>query len=312
MKTNIGHLDAAAGVDRPDQDRARAPPRDASAQPPLRGAEPEARPREHARSSSTPRCTPWPAARDEPRRAGVSSLGVGRHECPCRPRGGAARRARRRRAREQLLVLSARSAAALDRAAERLAAHLEADTPRRRSPTSPTRSRRPPSRSPIGARRRREPRRGGRAPRARRAGERVAGAGRTAASAAVAFLFPGQGAQYAGTWGAASTRASRSSGRRSTSAARCCAAAPRLDLRDAPLSEPTTTRRARGASSTQTALTQPALFVIELRHGEALDELGRRARRDDRPQPRRLRRGLPRRRLLARRRAGARCAPRGG
>ncbi|MCY1015582.1 type I polyketide synthase [Pyxidicoccus sp. MSG2] len=69
---------------------------------------------------------PWPAHPKHPRRAGVSSFGVGGtnahivlQEAPALPPSGPARKA-------QMLVLSARSATALDAATQRLTKHLKA------------------------------------------------------------------------------------------------------------------------------------------------------------------------------------------
>ena len=69
---------------------------------------------------------PWPANPKHPRRAGVSSFGVGGtnahvvlQEAPALPASGPSRKV-------QALVLSARSATALDAATQRLAKHLRA------------------------------------------------------------------------------------------------------------------------------------------------------------------------------------------
>ena len=64
-------------------------------------------------------------------------------------------------------------------------------------------------------------------------------------------------------------------------------------------------RRHAPTSISETRLTQPPLFVDRVRARDALDVVGRAARRDARPQHRRVRRGVPRRRVLARGRARA-------
>ncbi len=126
VKANIGHLDTAAGVASLVKaalalEHAEIPPTPSFERPnPTIDFEP------------TPfrvadRRTPWPAPSGHPRRAAVNSLGVGGtnahvvlQEPPARAEGGAARRP------FQLLALSAKSAASLDAASARLAAHLRA------------------------------------------------------------------------------------------------------------------------------------------------------------------------------------------
>jgi phthiocerol/phenolphthiocerol synthesis type-I polyketide synthase E len=124
VKTNIGHLDAAAGVAGLIKtvlalEHGQIPPSlgfeapnpaiDFAASPFFVNAE----------------LRDWPAEEGEPRRAAVSSFGIGGtnahvvlEEAPPREASGEARE-------HQLLVLSARTETALGAAAERLAAHLE-------------------------------------------------------------------------------------------------------------------------------------------------------------------------------------------
>ncbi|MET0579339.1 MAG: SDR family NAD(P)-dependent oxidoreductase, partial [Ilumatobacteraceae bacterium] len=122
-KPNIGHLDTAAGVASLIKvvqslgHRTLPPLANHSAPSPLLDIE-------HTPFVLSGEAAPWPG--DRPRRAGVSSLGVGGtnahvivQEPPSRPSTPAA-------AREQVLALSGRSADVLDDAARRLADHLEA------------------------------------------------------------------------------------------------------------------------------------------------------------------------------------------
>ncbi|HEY8431972.1 MAG TPA: type I polyketide synthase, partial [Sandaracinaceae bacterium] len=126
VKSNIGHLDTAAGV--ASLIKAALALRHAEI-PPTPGFE---RPNPTIDFESSPfrvadRLMEWPAPAGHPRRAAVNSLGVGGtnahvilEEPPARRSGSAASRP------HQLVVLSARSAASLDGASARLAAHLSA------------------------------------------------------------------------------------------------------------------------------------------------------------------------------------------
>ena len=260
LKTNIGHLDAAAGVAGlikaalalrtgviPPSLHFRSPN-------PKLGLDGEPVLREHG---------PAPlAAGATPRRAGVSSLGVGGtnahvvlEEAPVPAR-------RPRPAPEQLLVLSARSLAGArcgHRPARRAPRRPPGGRPRRRRlhAAGGTPALRPP------------PRRRGREPRGRHrpALDARPQGGRDGAAAsrrrrASSFLFPGQGAQHV-DMGRASTTPSPASARRWTSAPRFCG--PSWAWTCAPCSSRRPGRSARAAAAQlgETRLTQPALFVVE-------------------------------------------------
>ena len=136
LKTQIGHLDAAAGV--AGLIRATLAVHHGILPPTLHFQSPNPR-LELERSPFVVHdsARPWPAGRT-PRRAGVSSFGVGGtnahvvlEQCPARPAGGAGGvpgdpAALAADGAAQLLVLSARDASALDRATEGLRRHLEA------------------------------------------------------------------------------------------------------------------------------------------------------------------------------------------
>ncbi|MES1243977.1 MAG: SDR family NAD(P)-dependent oxidoreductase [Acidobacteriota bacterium] len=124
VKTNIGHLDAAAGVAGLIKtvlalEHRQIPP-SLHCEVPNPKIDFEGSPFFVNRGLRD-----WPAEDGEPRLAGVSSFGIGGtnahavvEEAPTREPSGPSRR-------HQLLVLSARTPAALDAAAERLAGHLE-------------------------------------------------------------------------------------------------------------------------------------------------------------------------------------------
>jgi acyl transferase domain-containing protein/thioesterase domain-containing protein len=127
VKTNIGHLDTAAGV--VSLIKAVLAIKNAEI-PPSLGYE---APNPAIDFASSPflvadKLTPWPRTTG-PRRAGVNSLGVGGtnahaivEEAPVRAQPAVAAAAG-----PQLLVLSARNRKALDQAGQRLAAHIEAN-----------------------------------------------------------------------------------------------------------------------------------------------------------------------------------------
>ena len=124
VKTNIGHLDAAAGV--AGLIKAVLALEHRQIPPSLHCETPNPKIDFAASPFFVNReLRDWPAKDGEPRLAGVSSFGIGGtnahvvlEEAPERGPSGPARK-------HQLLVLSAHTATALDAAAERLAAHLE-------------------------------------------------------------------------------------------------------------------------------------------------------------------------------------------
>jgi amino acid adenylation domain-containing protein len=124
VKSNIGHLDAAAGI--AGLIKTVLSLKHAELPPSLHfeRANPQIRFEDGPLAVNTRR-EPWIAAPGAPRRAGINSFGIGGtnahvivEEAPPQQPSGAARDL-------ALLVLSARTARALDSAAERLAGHLE-------------------------------------------------------------------------------------------------------------------------------------------------------------------------------------------
>ncbi|HKV08487.1 MAG TPA: beta-ketoacyl synthase N-terminal-like domain-containing protein, partial [Thermoanaerobaculia bacterium] len=246
VKTNIGHLDSAAGVAGFLKAVLALEHREI---PPTLHFE---HPNPKLELGESPffiaaRRTPW-ETRGVPRRAGVSSMGIGGtnahvvlEEAP--PRGPAAR------GREwQILPLSARSEAALDEVRARLAGHLR---------ESPDEDLADAAWTLQAGRRRFEHRAvalGRNAEEAVRAleTELLTGSGE---AGSVAFLFSGQGSQYPGM--AAELYRSEKTFRDEVDRA-CEILAPRLglDLR-------TLLFEAEGERLAETEITQPALFVIE-------------------------------------------------
>ena len=114
------------------------------------------------------------------------------------------------------------------------------------------------------------------------------------------FLFPGQGSQHPDMARELVDR-NPCSVTRST---RCCAWRRRASGLRPARADPARRRRRAGADAalTETRHAQPALFAVEYALAE-LGNPGATGRRDDRPQHRRIRRRLPRRRVLAGRRA---------
>ena len=266
VKTNIGHLDAAAGRGGPDQDRARA-----------------AAPRRSRRACTSRRPTRSSTSRDEPvlrrtrgcavagrtrpaagRRQLASGVGgtnahVVLEEAPAgaAPRPPPARSSsscsRRGRGRRSTAADGATWPTHLEAHPELdladVAFTLQAGPPRLRAPARRVVA--ATARRPSGALR---------APAARRARSATAGSVRRAAS--VAFLFPGPGLAVRWRWAGASTRrepvfrAERRRCAESSAASSASTCARVLYPRPA-------TPRPRRERSRQTALTQPALFVVE-------------------------------------------------
>ena len=258
VKSNLGHLDAAAGVT--GLIKTVLAVEHGVLPPSLHYRRPNPELGEHPCEVVAERRT-WgaPATAASPRRAGVSSFGIGGtnahvvlEEAPQAQVSGPSRAL-------QLLLLSARSEAALDHAAQRLAGHLE---------SRPDGDAAPPLADvaftlQVGRARHRHRRAlvvadvGEAVERLRKDGAAQA-AGRVADSApAVAFLFPGQGAQRAGM----TRRLYRQEEvyRRHFDA---CAdlAAPHLgcDLRELVLGPGADDERLR-----ETRWAQPALFAVE-------------------------------------------------
>ncbi|HEY7511838.1 MAG TPA: amino acid adenylation domain-containing protein, partial [Vicinamibacteria bacterium] len=256
VKTNVGHLDAAAGV--AGLIKTVLALKHGQIPPSLHFEEPN--PKIDFAASPfrvNARLADWPRG-GAPRRAGVSSFGLGGtnahvvlEEAPPVAAGAEGS------AGPQLLVLSARTPTALEAAARNLAAHLEAHPGADLADVAYTLQ--------VGRRgfrhRRavvaRDAASGRRALEAAPAGSSEA----VAASRPVAFLFPGQGAQHVNM---ARGLYARAPGFRDAldHAAGRLAPALGLDLREvlfpAPGAEEEAARRLE-----QTALAQPALFAVE-------------------------------------------------
>ena len=251
VKTNIGHLDAAAGVSgliktalalenrlipptlhftrpNPELELHRTPFRVAAEQ------------------------TAWTSgtAPGVPRRAGVSSFGIGGtnahavlEEAPAAPPAAASRPA-------QLIMLSAKSAAAADAAARRLAAHFRSSPDVNLADAAFTLQ---AGRALFAHRRSVVCGSTAQAADLLESGERVASHAFTGEPARIAFMFPGQGAQYAGM--ARRLYAAEPVFRREIDA---CAAALGAEIDLLALLENTEEQ-----SLTPTGLAQPALFAVE-------------------------------------------------
>jgi acyl transferase domain-containing protein/acyl carrier protein len=256
VKTNFGHLDRAAGIAALVKTALMMKHREI---PPLVHYE---RPNPKIDFASSPfypntRLVDWKVD-GGPRRAGVSALGVGGtnahvilEEAPEAPPSGETRPF-------QLLVLSAKTESALDTASLRLAQHLRAHAEEKLGDVAFTL---------LAGRRRFEHRRVVVAATGAEAAEALEGLDpRRAVSGysraterPVAFMFPGQGAQYV----------DMGRGLYETEAVfrkhvdECCdGLAPGLDLRRALFSSAEPSAQAPGGLD-QTAITQPALFTIE-------------------------------------------------
>ena len=268
VKSNIGHLDAAAGV--AGLIKTALALHHKTIPPTLHFTTPnpkldlESSPFRVATSLS-----PWQPADGEPRRAGVSSFGAGGtnahvvlEEAPAGPPPTV-------EASEQLIVLSGRTGTALDAAASRLRDHLEDHPELALADVAFT----------LGTGRRRFPHR--RALVARGHDEAVvllgtpesgATGSSTVSDAPVAFLFPGQGAQ--------SVEMARALYDRDPAfhadvdeCAEVLHPLLKLDLRDV-LYPPQGQEALAEQRLGQTAVTQPALFVIEYALAQAWRRLG--------------------------------------
>jgi acyl transferase domain-containing protein len=252
IKTNLGHLDTAAGI--AGFIKTTLALRTGEIPPSLHFT----RPNPQIDFASSPffvnaTLAKWTPPAGVPRRAGVSSFGIGgtnAHVVMEEPPAVAPSPAPSRP--PQLLVLSARTATALDAAARRLAAHLEQDPEQALADVAWTLQQ---GRRAFAHRRAIVARTHAEAARALAdAAKGAAGRAGSEAPAAV-FLFPGQGAQYAGM--------ARGLWEREPvfrEALDRCAELLRpqlgLDLREAIFADDADRLK-------QTALTQPALFAVE-------------------------------------------------
>jgi acyl transferase domain-containing protein/glutamate-1-semialdehyde aminotransferase len=258
VKTNIGHLDAAAGVTGLIKTALSLHHRMLPATLHFESPNPK------LNLPETPfvvnaRLQPWPGG-PTPRRAGVSSLGAGGtnahvvlEEAPERKTDPGGRS-------EQLLVLSARTPAALEDATDRLRRHLEdhLDTPLADAAfTLQAGRRRFEHRRVLVASDREE----AIALLMSKDAKRVVSESRETRGARAAFLFPGQGAQYVNM--ARRLYETEAVVRGEIDA---CAEVLQpylnLDLREILFPKPGREAEAQ-LQITQTAVTQPSLFVIE-------------------------------------------------
>ncbi len=258
VKTNVGHLDAAAGVTGLIKTALALHHRTLPATLHFESPNPK------LDLPETPfvvnaRLRPWPSG-PTPRRAGVSSLGAGGtnahvvlEEAPGRTTDPAGRP-------EQLLVLSARTPAALEEATDRLRRHLEDHPDTALADVAFTLQagrRRFEHRRVLVASDRDE----ATALLTGKDVKRVVSESRETRGARVAFLFPGQGAQYVNM-----ARRLYETEEVVRGEIDACAEILRphldLDLREVLFPIPGREEEAQN-EITQTAVTQPSLFVIE-------------------------------------------------
>ena len=269
VKTNIGHLDAAAGVTGLIKTTLALHHKVLPATLHYQSPNPK------LELSQTPfvvnaQLRPWPEG-PTPRRAGVSSLGAGGTNAHVVLEEAPERASEPPNRPEQLLVLSARTPEALQAATDRLRRHLEdhPQTPLADAAfTLQVGRRRFAHRRALVASDRAE----AIAQLADKDGKRVVSETRDTRGAKVVFLFPGQGAQYVNM------------GRRLYETERvvrneidACAELLRphlnLDLRQ--ILFPSKGREEETQNQlTQTAITQPALFVIEHAIARLLEDWG--------------------------------------
>ena len=270
VKSNVGHLDAAAGVTGLIKTALALHHRTIPPSLHFSVANPKLE-LEDSPFRVVTSLTPWQSTEGSPRRAGVSSFGVGgtnAHLVLEEAAGGSATIAEDA---DQLIVLSARSASALDAATSRLRHHL-VDHPEVALAdvafTLQSGRRRFPHRRAVVAR-------GTEAAvallDAPEAAPTMTGSS-TAEDVPVAFLFPGQGAQFVGM---AHGLYEGDSGFRADLDECAAVLHPQLgfDLRDVLYPEPGGEVLAEERLR-QTAVTQPALFVIEYALALAWRRLG--------------------------------------
>lgn len=259
LKTNVGHLDAAAGV--ASLIKTAMALRHRQLPPSLHFAEPNPQ----VALASSPffvnqACQDWNAGQT-PRRAGVSSFGIGGtnahaivQEAPPRESSGPSRK-------NQLLVLSARTPEALDQATASLATHLKSNADVSLADVAYTLQ---TGRKSFAHRRTVLCDSVADAVKALESldPKRVRTAQADQGQRAVAFMFPGQGAQYVDM-----ARGLYDGERVFREHVDACAGILRphlgFDLRDLIYPNSKDGRRDAAAQLTNTAVTQPAMFAIE-------------------------------------------------
>jgi amino acid adenylation domain-containing protein len=268
LKTNIGHLDAAAGV--AGLIKAVLSLKHRQIPPSLHFEHPNPA----IDFASTPfvvndRLQPWSSDDDAPRRAGVSSFGIGGtnahvivEEAPIRPASGPSRT-------WKILTLSARTDAALEESSAQLRAQLKADAPLDLADVAYT----------LQTGRARFDRRRAivckgttdalQAIDGLRAGHRITGVARSRPS--VAFLFPGQGSQFHGM-GRELYEQEPVFKKSFDECADQFAATLGVDLRSALYAPSTADSSAQGLGTT--SVTQAALFAVELSLARLLMNFG--------------------------------------